>query len=86
MDKDDYPILFTGILIGLALGCIWGKLNSIERQITQNPYGKHITTSYDEAGRLVDYLEMPVESELGAGISYHGFQNLTQTESGRIES
>lgn len=64
MEKDDYPILLTGILLGLTIGCIWMKLNSIEKQVNQKPYGKHITTSYDPEGRLIDYLEMPMKSEL----------------------
>lgn len=85
MEKGDYPILLTGALVGFMLGCMWMKLNSIEKQVAQNPYGKHITTSYDPEGRLIDYLEMPVKSDLGVGASYNGLRNFTQTESRGIE-
>ena len=67
MEKDDYPILLTGALLGFMLGCMWMKMNSIEKQVAQKPYGKHITTTYDSAGRLLDYLEMPMESDTGVG-------------------
>lgn len=78
MEKDNISYAIGGALLGFTLACIWMKLNSIENQITQKPYGKHITTEYDSAGRLVDYLEMPIESDLGVGaLLSHGLQHTT---------
>lgn len=67
-NDNNYSILLTGILIGLAIGGIWVKLSCLEKQGMQKSQGKHITTSYDDSGRLVDYLEMPVDSSMGSGM------------------
>lgn len=89
MDRNDYIIALGSGILGFVLGCIWIKVSSKQNNQTQST-GKFITTTYDESGRLVGYLERPVDDNTIISQNYaDGMKNelgdLVQAESGKLE-